>query len=151
MHAPPKPAYPVISPAQLTEFDAYLFGIPTRYGNFPAQWKVSFVVGIVATDLIPPPSTGLLGRHRSTLATRCLDRQVWRSVRLHGYARRWPRGHHHQLALHACPPRYRLRPSWIQARVCPIRQLVRSSWWCVPPSRPLLRGCAPDGRACLCF
>ncbi|KAF9220822.1 1,4-benzoquinone reductase [Gyrodon lividus] len=39
MHAPPKPDYPVIVPAKLPEFDAFLFGIPTRYGNFPAQWK----------------------------------------------------------------------------------------------------------------
>ena len=54
MHAPPKPAYPVISVDQLTNFDAYLFGIPTRYGNFPAQWKVSFIVSVVATDLILP-------------------------------------------------------------------------------------------------
>ena len=38
--APPKPDYPVISAADLTEYDAYLFGIPTRYGNFPGQWKV---------------------------------------------------------------------------------------------------------------
>ncbi|KAF8526562.1 1,4-benzoquinone reductase [Hysterangium stoloniferum] len=39
MYAPPKPSYPVISVEQLTEFDAFVFGIPTRYGNFPAQWK----------------------------------------------------------------------------------------------------------------
>ncbi|KAJ3745642.1 1,4-benzoquinone reductase [Lentinula detonsa] len=39
MHAPQKPDYPVISVEQLTEYDAFLFGIPTRYGNFPAQWK----------------------------------------------------------------------------------------------------------------
>ncbi|KAH7882844.1 flavoprotein-like protein [Phlebopus sp. FC_14] len=39
MHAPPKPDYPVIQPSELPGFDAYLFGIPTRYGNFPAQWK----------------------------------------------------------------------------------------------------------------
>ncbi|KAH8828044.1 1,4-benzoquinone reductase [Flagelloscypha sp. PMI_526] len=39
MHAPAKPDYPVITPAELTNFDAFLFGIPTRYGNFPAQWK----------------------------------------------------------------------------------------------------------------
>ncbi|KAF8438904.1 flavoprotein-like protein [Boletus edulis BED1] len=39
MHAPPKPDYPVISVNQLEDFDAFLFGIPTRYGNFPAQWK----------------------------------------------------------------------------------------------------------------
>ncbi|KAH8099878.1 flavoprotein-like protein [Cristinia sonorae] len=39
MGAPPKPAYPVLSPEELPQFDAFLFGIPTRYGNFPAQWK----------------------------------------------------------------------------------------------------------------
>ncbi|EPQ50433.1 flavo protein WrbA [Gloeophyllum trabeum ATCC 11539] len=39
MHAPPKPSYPIISPAELATFDAFLFGIPTRYGNFPAQLK----------------------------------------------------------------------------------------------------------------
>lgn len=39
MYAPPKSAYPVIDPAKLAEYDAVLFGIPTRYGNFPAQWK----------------------------------------------------------------------------------------------------------------
>ncbi|KAJ3798356.1 1,4-benzoquinone reductase [Lentinula aff. detonsa] len=39
MHAPQKPDYPVISVDQLTTYDAFLFGIPTRYGNFPAQWK----------------------------------------------------------------------------------------------------------------
>lgn len=41
MHAPPKPTdIPVLSdPATLLQYDAFLFGIPTRYGNFPAQWK----------------------------------------------------------------------------------------------------------------
>ncbi|KHN97703.1 minor allergen Alt a 7 [Metarhizium album ARSEF 1941] len=41
MHAPPKPTdIPVLQdPTTLTEYDAFLFGIPTRYGNFPAQWK----------------------------------------------------------------------------------------------------------------
>jgi hypothetical protein len=41
MHAAPKPDYPIITPAELANFDAFLLGIPTRYGNFPAQWKVS--------------------------------------------------------------------------------------------------------------
>lgn len=43
MHAPPKPTdVPVISdPAQLEGYDAFLLGVPTRYGNFPGQWKVS--------------------------------------------------------------------------------------------------------------
>jgi len=39
MHAPPKPSVPVASASTLEEYDAFLFGIPTRYGNFPAQWK----------------------------------------------------------------------------------------------------------------
>lgn len=39
MHAPSKPDYPIASPTTLTEHDAYLFGIPTRYGNMPAQFK----------------------------------------------------------------------------------------------------------------
>ncbi|EGV61164.1 flavodoxin-like fold protein [Yamadazyma tenuis] len=42
MHAPEKPSYSEIPEAKvsdLTEYDAFVFGIPTRYGNFPAQWK----------------------------------------------------------------------------------------------------------------
>ena len=39
LHAPAKPNYPVIAPADLTKFDAFIFGVPTRYGSFPAQWK----------------------------------------------------------------------------------------------------------------
>ncbi|PYI35229.1 flavo protein WrbA [Aspergillus indologenus CBS 114.80] len=40
MHAPPKSAVPVLeNPEQLLDYDAALFGIPTRYGNFPAQFK----------------------------------------------------------------------------------------------------------------
>ncbi|KAF3904262.1 hypothetical protein AA313_de0204014 [Arthrobotrys entomopaga] len=43
MHAPAKPAYKTVSsPNELTDYDAFIFGIPTRYGNFPAQWK-SFI------------------------------------------------------------------------------------------------------------
>ncbi|KAF9473925.1 flavoprotein WrbA [Pholiota conissans] len=39
MHAPAKGDYPIITPDILTTLDAFLIGIPTRYGNFPAQWK----------------------------------------------------------------------------------------------------------------
>ncbi|CAK4030747.1 Minor allergen Cla h 7 [Lecanosticta acicola] len=40
MHAPPKDSsVPVADPKVLEQYDAFLFGIPTRYGNFPAQWK----------------------------------------------------------------------------------------------------------------
>lgn len=39
MHAPPKSEYPTIDAKTLESYDAFLIGIPTRYGNFPAQWK----------------------------------------------------------------------------------------------------------------
>jgi len=41
MHAPPKDSKikTLEDPAVLAEYDAFLFGIPTRFGNFPAQWK----------------------------------------------------------------------------------------------------------------
>ncbi|EME38269.1 hypothetical protein DOTSEDRAFT_75737 [Dothistroma septosporum NZE10] len=40
MHAPAQDsAIPFADPKTLEQYDAFLFGIPTRYGNFPAQWK----------------------------------------------------------------------------------------------------------------
>jgi NAD(P)H dehydrogenase (quinone) len=39
MHAPPKSEYPVADATALEKYDAFLFSIPTQYGNFPAQWK----------------------------------------------------------------------------------------------------------------
>ncbi|KAF9558585.1 NADH-quinone oxidoreductase [Agrocybe pediades] len=39
MHAPAKPDYPIITPDILAGYDAFLLGVPTRYGNMPAQWK----------------------------------------------------------------------------------------------------------------
>lgn len=39
MKVPPKPKYPIFQVADLAKHDAFIFGIPTRYGNFPAQWK----------------------------------------------------------------------------------------------------------------
>lgn len=41
MHAPAKDSsIPTLDdPHKLLEYDAFLIGIPTRYGNFPAQWK----------------------------------------------------------------------------------------------------------------
>ena len=40
MSAPPKPDYPIFAPEDLAKYDAFLFGIPTRFGSIPAQWKV---------------------------------------------------------------------------------------------------------------
>nr|GAT52634.1 flavoprotein [Mycena chlorophos] len=39
MHAPPKGNYPVIDPTTLATYDAFILGIPTRYGSMPGQWK----------------------------------------------------------------------------------------------------------------
>jgi NAD(P)H dehydrogenase (quinone) len=40
MYAPAQDkAIPFIEPAELANYDAFLLGIPTRFGNFPAQWK----------------------------------------------------------------------------------------------------------------
>ena len=40
MYAPaPDAGVREMTPELLEGFDAVLFGIPTRYGNFPAQWK----------------------------------------------------------------------------------------------------------------
>lgn len=40
MYAPPKSNYPIATPDTLLAYDAFLFGIPTRFGSIPAQWKV---------------------------------------------------------------------------------------------------------------
>ncbi|KAJ1311473.1 hypothetical protein OPQ81_009961 [Rhizoctonia solani] len=34
-----KSELPEFDPANLVNYDAFLFGVPTRYGNMPAQWK----------------------------------------------------------------------------------------------------------------
>ncbi|WLF79520.1 flavodoxin-like fold protein [Lodderomyces elongisporus] len=39
VHAKPKLDLPEATNDTLTNYDAFLFGIPTRYGNMPAQWK----------------------------------------------------------------------------------------------------------------
>ncbi|KAG2171266.1 hypothetical protein INT43_002888, partial [Umbelopsis isabellina] len=40
MHAPPRDtSVETITPAKLAEYDAFLLGIPTRYGNNVAQWR----------------------------------------------------------------------------------------------------------------
>lgn len=40
MYAPSKPDYPIFTLDDFAKYDAFLFGIPTRYGGMPAQWKV---------------------------------------------------------------------------------------------------------------
>ena len=37
--APAKATYPIATRDTLEEYDAFLFGVPTRFGNFPQHWK----------------------------------------------------------------------------------------------------------------
>lgn len=37
--APPKSSDPEITPDLLEKYDGFLFGIPTRFGNQPSQWR----------------------------------------------------------------------------------------------------------------
>ncbi|KAJ9106475.1 flavodoxin-like fold protein [Naganishia cerealis] len=39
LNAPPRPNFETATVDTLKEYDAFLFGIPTRYGNFPSQFK----------------------------------------------------------------------------------------------------------------
>ncbi|KAI9222739.1 flavoprotein-like protein [Blastocladiella britannica] len=39
LHAAPKPAYPIATPATLAEHDGVMFGVPSRFGMVPSQIK----------------------------------------------------------------------------------------------------------------
>jgi len=39
MYAPAKPDYPIVTAADLPQYDGFLVGISTRYGSWPAQLK----------------------------------------------------------------------------------------------------------------
>ena len=76
MHAPPKAGYPVITPDILATYDAFLIGIPTRYGNMSAQWKVRCVFFIHYSLLTAFFDIDILGRHWSALGRRKARRKV---------------------------------------------------------------------------
>lgn len=39
LHAPPKKDFPIVSNDVLVEYDAFLFGFPTRYASMPSQFR----------------------------------------------------------------------------------------------------------------
>ena len=61
MHAPAKSSHPVAEPSSLLKYDAFLFGVPTRYGNFPAQWRAFWdqTGGLWATEALSGKYAGL--------------------------------------------------------------------------------------------
>jgi NAD(P)H dehydrogenase (quinone) len=44
MGAPPKGEDPIITPAELVDYDGFIFGCSGRYGAFPAQMKVCGII-----------------------------------------------------------------------------------------------------------
>lgn len=138
MHAPAKHNYPIIDAKTLSTFDAFLFGIPTRYGNFPGQWKVRSVR--------PPPSminpwrhpfqrTDLLGYHRPSLDERwsiwkvcwCfyLDGKSWRRTGVDCYS----------IHVDSCPPRNHLYSVGLCEVIRSIDELDWGPWrWVLTPT-----------------
>ena len=59
LHAKPHDeSIPFITPEKLVEYDGFMMGIPTRFGNYPAQWKTFWdsCAGLWMTG-------GLYGKH----------------------------------------------------------------------------------------
>lgn len=119
MHAPPKPAYPILEPADLVNFDAFIMGIPTRFGNFPAQWKVSVLledhlpISILTLCLFE----GVLGRDRPAVGNWRACRQIRVRVRVNWHSRWRPRSDSHGGNVDAHAPRYPVRSARVQPHV----------------------------------
>ncbi|KAI5962471.1 uncharacterized protein KGF55_003547 [Candida pseudojiufengensis] len=103
LHAPPKPNYPIATNEVLEEYDAFIFGIPTRFGNFPAQfkafwdatgglWSQGKLSGKIAAVFT---STGTLGGGQETTIVNSL------SVLIHHGIIFVPLGYAHAFALQA--------------------------------------------------
>lgn len=61
MHAPNKPPYPIATKENLVEYDAFLFGYPTRFGQLPAQMTdfLATLGGLWATGALHGKPAGL--------------------------------------------------------------------------------------------
>merc|ERR1711964_661324 len=119
IHAPPKSDYPVIDAAKLEEYDAFLFGIPTRYGNFPAQWKA-------------------LGYHWRPMGIWWILGQVRWCLPFHWNSRWWTGEHCYFCYVDPCSPRHHLCPPRLQAHLPTTHQPLRSPRW-LPMGRRNLR------------
>ena len=131
MHAPPKSDLPIISADKLKQYDAFLFGIPTRYGNQIAQvrefwdstgslWQSGALVRLgpssYARGTRPLTDTLTVGQVRRPLR---VDRNAGRRAGDHGL----------EHDVHLCPSRHHLRSSRLQDRLRPNGRQQRDSWW----------------------
>ena len=85
MHAPPADtSIPEATPETMTSYDAFLFGVPTRYGNYSAQWKtfIDRLGGLWASGALQGKyfglfvSTGTPGGGQETTAINALSSWV---------------------------------------------------------------------------
>ena len=122
MHAPKKPDYPILAPNDLTKYDAFLFGIPTRYGNFPGQWKVSVCSLSHRFYVTYDAHEGLLGRNWWALDQSSSIRQIRQCLREHGLPRRRAGDNSRQRDVHLHAPWPYLRTAWIQIHIHTARE-----------------------------
>jgi hypothetical protein len=110
MHASQNLDYKYIDSHKLATFDAFLFGIPTRYGNFPGQWKVRFCSFVRRLHVNSPwthpfQHVGVLGYHWPSMDFWRSIRKVRWSVYLNGWSRRGTGVDCYRIHVNLCPPR----------------------------------------------
>ena len=106
MYAPPKDSsIPTLSdPKTLEQYDAFLFGVPTRFGNYPAQFKVRCFATVYAEDHMTDVPKGILGQDRWPMVHRRVLGQVRWCLLLDRNPGRWAGGDYHQRCWYACAP-----------------------------------------------
>jgi hypothetical protein len=108
MYAPAKPDYPILTLEKFAQYDGWLFGIPTRYGTMPAQWKVSPYFQLRGSKY-KSICQDILGLHWRVVAKRRIVRQVCWDFRVHRRSRRRTGDHRLHQFDHVHPSRHQLR------------------------------------------
>lgn len=135
MNAPSQEAdgVPILEdPTQLEAYDAFLFGIPTRLGNFPAQWRVFWdATGKQWFNSKYWVRCVSLPCSRCSLADNLvhLIGQIRWSLRLERRSRWWSREYSNGCDEHALPSRHHLRATWIQDRFQAAYRPVGGARW----------------------
>ena len=132
MYAPAKPKYPIITPDILTTYDAFILGIPTRYGNMPAQWKVCSCAWTAWPAPTPTFTLGFLGLDWPALGWRKARRKICLILRFDSWTRWRSRVYSFSQSFNPRSPWNCLRSFRLQPRFPPIEQPRGSSrWWVI--------------------